>query len=220
MNGTASFRAITAGAEVRAAVADLLGIAGISLRDDPKSTRTYLIKAISLLDAEAGAVERLPHRPQGGLAAWQMRRIDDYVGGNIGTVIRTRELARVVNLSVSHFSRAFRQSFGDTPSSYVARRRVDLACRLMLETDTPLSQIALDCGLCDQSHLTRVFRRYVGTSPRSWRRMRTPGVPAERKAAKSRESSSAAQPRDPRNSSRSELSCSLLVSPRLCVPPG
>lgn len=175
MNVSASFRILMEGAEVRAAVADLLGIAGMSLRDDPKSTRTYLVEAISLLDAEALAVERLPHRPQGGLAAWQMRRIVDYVDENIGTVIRTRELARVVNLSISHFSRAFRQSFGDTASSYVARRRVDLACRLMQRTDTPLSQIALDCGLCDQSHLTRIFRRYVGTSPRSWRRMRAPG---------------------------------------------
>ena len=40
----------------------------------------------------------------------------------------------------------------------------------MLTTDEPLSQIALACGLCDQSHFTRVFRRIVGESPNAWRR--------------------------------------------------
>jgi AraC-like DNA-binding protein len=49
---------------------------------------------------------------------------------------------------------------------------VEHAQRLMLATDAPLSQIALDCGLADQAHFSRLFRRFVGESPRSWRRAR------------------------------------------------
>jgi AraC-like DNA-binding protein len=41
---------------------------------------------------------------------------------------------------------------------------------MMLTTTEPLCRIALDCGLCDQSHLTRLFRRVVGTTPNAWRR--------------------------------------------------
>jgi AraC-like DNA-binding protein len=40
----------------------------------------------------------------------------------------------------------------------------------MLSSGAPLSQIALDCGLCDQAHFTRVFRRIVGMNPSIWRR--------------------------------------------------
>jgi AraC-like DNA-binding protein len=43
---------------------------------------------------------------------------------------------------------------------------------MMLFTKEPLASIALACGLADQSHLTRLFRRVVGVSPASWRRLR------------------------------------------------
>jgi len=75
-------------------------------------------------------------------------------------------------LSPCHFSRVFRDSFGCSPLEYVTRRRMEHAQGLMLSTDAPLSQIALDCGLADQAHFSRLFRRFVGETPRSWRRAR------------------------------------------------
>ncbi len=86
--------------------------------------------------------------------------------------IRSSELATLVRLSPAHFSRAFRNSFGCSPLEYVTRRRMERAQGLMLSTDTPLSQIALDCGLADQAHFSRLFRRVVGETPRAWRRAR------------------------------------------------
>jgi AraC-like DNA-binding protein len=55
---------------------------------------------------------------------------------------------------------------------YVMRKRVEMAQELMLSTSEPLSSIALICGLSDQSHLTRWFRRVLGQTPAFWRRMR------------------------------------------------
>ena len=81
-----------------------------------------------------------------------------------------RDLAAIARLSTGHFCRSFTRSFGVAPFAYVAGRRLARAQELMLTTDDPLSQIALACGLCDQSHLTRLFRRHVGTSPNAWRR--------------------------------------------------
>jgi AraC-like DNA-binding protein len=43
---------------------------------------------------------------------------------------------------------------------------------LMLTTDAPLGQIALDCGLADQAHLSRLFKQMVGDTPAAWRRAR------------------------------------------------
>ena len=93
-----------------------------------------------------------------------------YIKSNIGRSIHVVDLAGVVQLSTSHFSRAFSASFGQPPSAYVQALRVRYAQVIMLNTREPLTRIALDCGMSDQSHFTRVFRRIVGTSPSAWRR--------------------------------------------------
>jgi AraC-like DNA-binding protein len=72
---------------------------------------------------------------------------------------------------VGHFCRAFKESFTETPHSHIMRLRLEMAQRLMLTTDDPLSHIALDCGLSDQAHLSKLFRRRLGETPSSWRRL-------------------------------------------------
>jgi AraC-like DNA-binding protein len=111
-----------------------------------------------------------PEIQRGGLAPWQARRVTSYVTDNLGSRIRTTDLAAVAQLSASHFTRAFKETFGETPLGYVSRQRMRYAQDLMLRSGECLSQIALTCGHCDQSHFTRVFRRKVGMSPRAWRR--------------------------------------------------
>jgi AraC-like DNA-binding protein len=98
--------------------------------------------------------------------------VRDYIESNLAHRLTTEDLARVVNLSGSHFSRAFTRSFGSTVHYYVMQRRVAMAQRLMLGTSEQLSRIALSCGMSDQSHLTRWFRRVVGQTPAAWRRSR------------------------------------------------
>jgi AraC-like DNA-binding protein len=144
--------------------------------------------AIEALDAEIRcnappartmAVSAATKPGRGGLAPWQVRRVATYMDGNLAASIQCEDLARVTRLSVSHFMRAFRDSFGAPPHAYLMRRRMERAQGLMLTTDTPLGQIALDCGLADQSHMTRLFRRLVGESPAAWRRARIDvGIPA------------------------------------------
>jgi transcriptional regulator GlxA family with amidase domain len=121
-----------------------------------------------------------PERDQarGGLAPWQVRKVTSYVDAHLERTIRNEELAALARLNPSHFGRAFRCSFGEPPHEYVIRRRVERAQGLMLSTNASLSAIALDCGLADQAHLSRLFRRVVGETPRAWRRARL-GEPAE-----------------------------------------
>jgi AraC family transcriptional regulator len=107
---------------------------------------------------------------RGGLAPWQVLRVEAYVDANLNSTVRARDLAAIARLSTGHFSRAFKRSLGLGPLAYIAKRRVTCAQSLMLTTDEPLCQIALACGFYDQSHLTRVFRRYAATSPHDWRR--------------------------------------------------
>lgn len=108
----------------------------------------------------------------GGLAPWQVRKVVSYIEAHLEKPLRNEDLANLVRLNPSHFGRTFRNSFGTPPHEYVIRRRVERAQGLMLSTGATLSEIALDCGLADQSHLTRLFRRLTGESPRAWRRAR------------------------------------------------
>ncbi|MEX2123412.1 MAG: AraC family transcriptional regulator [Woeseia sp.] len=151
----------------------LLDDARLALGEDVAAARDYLARAIALLESGCRSLrmEPIPAAPnRGGLARWQINRITAYIDANIGSTIKATELAALVRLSASHFFHAFKNSFAETPLAYVARRRMALAQQMMLTTGEPLAQIALACGLCDQSHFTRVFRRVVGTSPRAWRR--------------------------------------------------
>jgi AraC family transcriptional regulator len=115
---------------------------------------------------------------RGGLAPWQMREVRNYIEERLGESVRVRDLAKLVSLSVSYFSRAFRDSFGELPHDYIVRMRIERAQTLMLTTSSSLSQIAYACGLVDQAHLCRCFRRATGTTPGVWRHRHAVGRPS------------------------------------------
>jgi AraC-like DNA-binding protein len=115
-----------------------------------------------------------PPRPE--LPLWKSRRVKEYIENNLDRPIRNSELADVARLSRSHFCRAFHNSTGNPPHEYIIRRRIERAQELMRSTRTPLNQIALECGLVDQAHLARLFRRVVGVTPRVWRTAQISGA--------------------------------------------
>jgi AraC family transcriptional regulator len=154
-------------------LASLLATATVVLDTDRQVAKTCIQRVAALLGIDLGpeggtAAERSCVR--GGLAPWQARRIRSHIEDNLGSNIRATDLAGIVQLSTSHFFRAFRATFGEAPLAYIMERRIRRAQELMLTSRRPLSQVALECGMCDQPHFTRVFRRIVGTSPNAWRR--------------------------------------------------
>lgn len=158
--------------QIRSVMAELCAAVRSALDDERGTAEESLRRAVEVLQ-EMGASEAAPKEPvRGGLSPWQIRKVTSHVEANLDRPIRNEELATLVRLNPSHFGRAFRNSLGEPPHEYVIRRRVERAQGLMLSTDASLSDIALDCGLADQSHLTRLFRRIVGESPRAWRRAR------------------------------------------------
>jgi AraC family transcriptional regulator len=112
---------------------------------------------------------------RGGLAPWQKRKVRNHIEDGLEGFLPVEDLAKLVSLSPSHFCRVFKESFGESPHGYITRLRVERARTLMLTTSESLSQIALACGLADQAHLCRCFRRVTGTTPGFWRRSRATG---------------------------------------------
>jgi AraC family transcriptional regulator len=154
-----------------ALLADILREASAAFERESSEARAYVARASDLLDAvqRAHGVDG-PACCGAGLAPWQLRRVVRHVESSLENSIPIEDLAGLVRLSLGHFSKAFRQSVGVSPHNYVIERRIERAKRLMLTTDQALCEVSIACGLSDQAHLSRLFRRCTGRTPNAWRR--------------------------------------------------
>jgi AraC-like DNA-binding protein len=83
--------------------------------------------------------------------------------------LRVAELAALARLSEYRFARRIRALFGLTPAQLVIKTRIDAARRMLQDGSTAIGTIALACGYCDQSALTRQFKAAVGLTPAQYR---------------------------------------------------
>jgi len=100
--------------------------------------------------------------------AW-LPRVRDLLDAEDGRATLTK-VAQQVGLHPVYLARAFRAHVGCSVGEYARRRRVARACDRLTASDMALSEIALASGFHDQSHFSRVFRRYTGMSPGAYRR--------------------------------------------------
>jgi AraC family transcriptional regulator len=148
--------------------------AALGIWDEDQAEARSLVKvAAAMLRGDADDLPT-PEKPRApavhGLVPWQARKVEEFIDASLNSKIRLQDCASKARLSTSHFSRAFKATFGTTVVDYIHRRRVRRSQQLMLVSEQPLSQIALSCGFADQAHYCRVFRAVVGLSPNAWRR--------------------------------------------------
>ncbi|MGZ9585636.1 AraC family transcriptional regulator [Paenibacillus marinisediminis] len=79
------------------------------------------------------------------------------------------QLAAEAGLSESHFYRVFRETNGQSPATYMDRVRMECACRMLLESHSTITSVAMDLGFKTSQHFATVFKKYVGMTPRDWR---------------------------------------------------
>jgi AraC family transcriptional regulator len=130
----------------------------------------HMMLALTAHVAQAYGGLRSNEMARGGLAPWQAKRACEKLESDLGGKFSLQQIAAEFDLSVSHFSRAFRISTGLPPHQWLLRQRVKAAKQLMGVRDLPLSEIAISAGFANQSHFTRVFSEVVGVSPGAWRR--------------------------------------------------
>ena len=107
---------------------------------------------------------------KGGLTPWQLSRAVEYIRRQAARPITISEVAASVELSDSHFRRAFKIATGLPPHRWLLSVRIGEAQKLLKEGVASLSEIAIVTGFVDQSHFSRAFQKIVGVSPRVWRR--------------------------------------------------
>ena len=151
-------------------VVELVETAKREFERDREAAKASLATASSILQSEIERRSRGKGARPGALAPWQIARMRAFIDENLHRTIHTKDLSAVAQRSPAHFSRSFKQAFGEPPHAYVVRRRLERACHLMMTSSASLSEIALSVGLCDQAHLCRLFSQAVGQNPSSWRR--------------------------------------------------
>jgi len=107
-----------------------------------------------------------PHTPS---ERKQIDRVCRWVADHVEEDIRQADAAALIHRSPSAFARFFKRMMGQTFVNYLVRLRVGRACRLLIETDLPITDIALQAGFNNLSYFNRCFRRHRDCSPRAYR---------------------------------------------------
>ena len=103
-----------------------------------------------------------------GLSKPKLQHVREYINEHLHEEVKLIELAAIAQISPYHFLRLFKQSMGTTPHQYILQRRIDQAKYLLEQTELSIAEIAFRVGFCDQSHLTRCFKRLLGMTPKQF----------------------------------------------------
>jgi AraC family transcriptional regulator len=109
---------------------------------------------------------------RGGLPARQQKRLAEFIDEHLAEEISLATLAGLVDLSLFHFARAFKQSFGVPPHRYHIDRRMDRARSLLRRSTLSVTQIGSQIGFRETSSFTRAYRKFAGVTPSNYRRHR------------------------------------------------
>ncbi len=93
-----------------------------------------------------------------------------YIDTNYGTKLNLKIISEQVNLSANFFRIVFKDIMGMSPHEYLLKIRIKKAKEYLINTDLPISQIALLCGFDTQSNLTGIFTKTQGTTPYKYRK--------------------------------------------------
>ncbi|HUA82932.1 MAG TPA: AraC family transcriptional regulator [Bryobacteraceae bacterium] len=132
---------------------------------------------VSALCAEGLSMELLSEalRPfrkrRRGSPDW-LSRVREILRDRYRENVSLTELAGEVQVHPVHLARTFRERYQCCVGDFVRQLRVDAACRELLRSDAPIAEIAACTGFTDQSHLSRILKRYAGVSPGEFRRLR------------------------------------------------
>lgn len=111
----------------------------------------------------------------------RLRRVRDRMDREYAQPLDVDALARDAHMSPGHFSRQFKQAYGESPYSYLMTRRIERAMALLRGGDASVTEICFAVGCASLGTFTTRFTELVGLSPGAYRReaaAETAGMPA------------------------------------------
>ncbi len=112
--------------------------------------------------------------PENCLGTWcadtRIQKVLQAITQRLDYPIINDELAKLCGMNTNAFIRLFGQLIGETPRSYLMRKRIERACILLHFSEQTIDTIAADCGFCDRHYFSRVFKEHRGVGPAEFRR--------------------------------------------------
>lgn len=99
-----------------------------------------------------------------------IKRVKAYIAENLGREISRGELAEAVYLHPDYLSHFFKEKTGMSISTYIANVRMERAKTLLLATEKPVSEVAIESGYGNTAYFTKMFKRAAGMTPTEYRR--------------------------------------------------
>src|SRR5439155_25653918 len=102
--------------------------------------------------------------------AW-VRELKEIIQDQIDTNLTLKELSKNVDINPSYLSREFSKYFDDLSfGEYIRKLRIEKAIHLLHTSPYSLAEIAYLTGFSDQSHFTRIFKKFTGNNPSAYRK--------------------------------------------------
>lgn len=103
-----------------------------------------------------------------------INRAVHYMNENLESKLRLPELAAFCGYSESYFYRKFIKETGRSPIDYFIRMKIDKACKLLIQTEMTVNQVAVKLGFRESQYFSRTFAKVMGMSPRAFRKQFLP----------------------------------------------
>lgn len=137
-----------------------------ALVDDKKQGSRLALEGLSLqiLDIILGGQSDGPSQGE------VMEEVDHFIRENYLKEVSVQSISKQFEVPSERLARLFRQTYGESIPDRITRLRLQLASRLLLETEKKLAEIAIEVGFFDQAHFSKVFKKKRGISPGKFRR--------------------------------------------------
>lgn len=123
---------------------------------------TYAAKKVKLVKVEIQPEEKVT-------GSYRLKSTISFIHEHLEQNINLELLSGAIGMNPSYFCRLFQQEIGYSPYQYIIRQRVQKAKALLKNQDLSISDIALQCGFANHSHLDRHFLKLVGIAPKAYR---------------------------------------------------
>lgn len=146
----------------------------------------YMLRGLLLRPGEEGvkAVDLSSTVSPPGDSELIVQEAIDFISKNLNArPLTVEKIAQHLHFSARHLSRVFRRDTGMTVMEFVAKRRMEYACQLLLESQFNISKIGGTCGYKTASSFVKAFQRHFGCSPSSYRATRGEIVRPEQQMA-------------------------------------
>jgi YesN/AraC family two-component response regulator len=131
--------------------------------------REQLLSSITIALSTYQAQKKVLPEPQNNQTSYRLKSTITYIQDHLHQNINLEMLAGAIAMNPSYFCRVFQQEMGHSPYQYIIQQRVEKAKTLLKNRELAISDIALQCGFANHSHLDRHFHKITGITPKAYR---------------------------------------------------